>query len=479
MARRIRIPFVGPAYETRSSNQSAQRLINWYVEGTEQGGKTKFTLYPTPGMVLVATLGTGPVRGALEVDGGNAYVVSGGGVYRVSRDGSAAKAGEIVTSAGAVGMAYNGDQVIIVDGSAGYIVDVQGNTIEKIADVDFPNGVTWAQYLDRYFIVGGDGTGRFYLSEIADGSTWVGTEYASAEGDPDPLIAGIVDHRELFLFGSNSFEIWMNTGNATFPIERSGNAFGETGCAAVHTVCKADNTIFWLGKDRRGDGIVWRMNGYDPVRISNHAIEWQIRHYPRIDDAVAYTFQTDGHTWYVLHFPSADRTWVYNVNGGYWHEWLSFDQATGLFHRHRSNCHFMLGRDHMVGDWETGDIYRLSPDVYTDAGATIRRVRSTYADDADMQLVFYGSLVIDLQSGVGLPSGQGSDPQMMLRWSDDGGHTWSNMRVATMGKMGEYGMRCKFERLGAARARVWEISVTDPVNAVVLGAIVTGKAGRP
>lgn len=474
--RRIRIPFVGPAYETRSLNQSAQRLINWYVEASEQGGKTQFALYPTAGLEVAQTIGTGPVRGAI-VASGVAFVVSGNEGYKVTES-SASSVGSIGTTTGHVGMAHNGTQVLMVDGSRGYLVDIASGVAGLITDADFPNGVTWAQYLDGYFIVGGDGSGRFYISDIGDGSSWVGTEYASAEGDPDPLIAGIVDHRELFLFGTNSFEIWVNTGNSTFPIERSGNAFGETGCAAVGTVQKADNTIFWLGKDRRGDGIVWRMNGYDPVRVSNHALEWAIRHYSRIDDATAYTYQSDGHTWYVLNFPSADKTWVLDVGAGYWHEWCWFDELLGTLHRHRSNCHFMLGRDHMVGDWENGKLYRLVPDLYTDFGGIIKRVRATLSEDADLVRVFYASLQIDLQAGVGLPIGQGSEPKLMLRHSNDGGHTWSNTRTATMGKVGEYGMRCKFERLGSGRQRVWEVSITDPVNAVILGAVLLGEPGQ-
>lgn len=471
--RRIRVPFVGPAYETRSPNQSAQRLINWYVEQSEKGGKTQFALYPTPGTVLHVTIGDGPIRGAINT-GAKAYVVSGSEVYRLD---SQEMIGTIGSSSGRIGMAYNGTQILVVDGAKGYIINVAENTVTQIADVDFPLGVTWVQYLDQYFIVGGDGSGRFYISDLGDGSSWVGTEYASAEGDPDPLIAGVVDHRELFLFGSNSFEIWYNSGNSTFPIERSGNAFGETGCAAVGSVAKADNTIFWLGKDARGEGTVWRMNGYDPVRVSDHGIEWAMSQYARIDDAVAYTYQAFGHTWYVLNFPSADATWAYNVGAGYWCEWLSFDAKTGEFHRHRSNCHFMLGRDHIVGDFENGNLYRLDQNVYTDNGQPIKRVRSTVSDDGDLVRVFYASLQLDIQAGVGLPVGQGSDPKMMLRYSNDGGHTWSNTRVATMGQIGQYGARCKWERLGCGRARLWEISITDPVNAVVLGAVLLGEVG--
>lgn len=475
---RMRIPFVGPAYQSRSVNVSAQRLINWYVEATEQGGKTDFTLYPTAGTRLLMTLGSGPIRGSVEVNDGHEYVVSGNEVYRVSTDKTSQKLGTIGSSRDNVGLAYNGDQVIIVDGRRGYIVDVRTNKLEAITDPDFPNGVTWAEYLDRYFIVGGDDTGRFYISELADGKKWVGTEYANAEGDPDPLIVGIVNHRELFLFGTNSFEIWFNTGNATFPIERTGNAFGEVGCAAAGSLCKFAGDLIWLGKDRNGDGIVWRMNGYNPQRVSTHALEWEIRNYTRIDDAKAFVYQMGGSAWYVLHFPSADRTWVYNINGNYWHEWLDFDAKTGLFHRHRSNCHFLLGRDHVIGDWENGSLYVLDPSLYTDNGRTIKRIRTTYAEDADLRRIFYGSLQVDIQAGVGLSDGQGEAPVMMLRWSNDGGHTWSNTRVATMGEMGQYGARCIWNRLGNGRARVWEISVTDPVNAVVMGAVLLGEAGE-
>lgn len=477
-ARRLRIPLVGPGYQTRARDQSAQRLINWFVEATEQGGKTQFTLYPTPGLIQVAELGDGPVRGAIGIDNDRAVIVASDGVYLLHADLTHDLLGTIGTDTDPVGMAYNGDQVIIVDGQHGYIVEVADETVARITDTEFPNGVTWAQYLDRYFVVGGDGTGRFYISDIADGKGWVGTEFATAEGDPDPLVAGIVDHRELILFGTASFEIWTNTGNPTFPIERTGNAFGEVGCAATATVCKADNTVFWLGKDRGGDGVVWRMNGYQPVRISNHAVEWAIRQYERIDDALAFTYQDGGHAWYVLHFPSADRTWVYSINGGYWHEWLWFREPLGTMHRHRSNCHVMIGRKHIVGDWENGKLYELSPTTYDDAGDPIRRVRRTFAEDADLRQIFYTSLQIDLRAGVGLENDQGRRPRMMLRWSNDGGNTWSNERVATMGKIGEYFARCKFERLGAGRARVWEIAVTDPVEAVVLGAVILAEAGE-
>jgi hypothetical protein len=471
----MRLPFIGPAYRTRGVGQSAQRSVNCFLERTERGGRTEATLYGTPGLILRATVGTGPIRGEIVVDSFN-YVVSGNEVYKVSTGFTSTLLGTIGSATGRVSMTANRTQILIVDGVSGYIINVAAASLTTIADTDFPDGVTWGDYLDNYFIVGGDGTERFYISELADGTIWVGTEFASAEAAPDNLTSGIVDHRELFLFGSNSGEVWYNTGNATFPIERSGNAFMETGIVAPMSLVKLDNTIIWLGGDKRGNGTVWRADGYRPVRISTHGVEFAIGGYSTISDAFAYTYQIEGHSFYVLVFPTADATWVYDAATEEWHEWLAF--SNGAFKRHRSNCVAFFNGEHIVGDYENGKLYALDLDTYTDNGATIKRLRSTVADDNDLKRVFYHSLQLDLEAGVGLATGQGSDPVMMLRFSNDRGNTWSNELTATVGKIGEYGSRCKWNRLGAGRSRVWEISLTDPVKFIVYGASVNATVGE-
>jgi hypothetical protein len=138
--------------------------------------------------------------------------------------------------------------------------------------------------------------------------------------------------------------------------------------------------------------------------------------------------------------------------------------------RHRSNCHAFFNGQHIVGDFENAKLYALDLDTFTDDGNIIRRVRRTTTMNDDQARLFFSRLQVDVESGVGLEIGQGSDPQLMLRYSDDGGNTWSNTKYATMGKIGEYKSRCVFTRLGSGRNRVWEISVTDPVKAVILGA---------
>lgn len=464
----MRIPFVGPSYTLSSINAQAQRTVNWYLKIVEAGDPPTLCLFPTPGLRLLATVGDGPIRSLLR-DGAYLYCVSGNKLYRVNAAFEAFLLGTIGTSVGPVSMATNGTQICIVDGLSGYIVTVSSGAVAEINDSEFPFGANKVSYFDQYFVFSGANGQTFQISSLGDGTTYDGLDFASAEGAPDNLTSHIVDHRELWLFGPDSAEIWLNTGNADFPFERSSNTFIETGCSAASSVAKLDNSIFWLGSNAQGDGVVFRADGYKPVRISTHAIEHAMHGYSTTADAVAYTYQQEGHSFYVLTFPTADKTWVYDVAVGQWHERMSFRDTDNSEHRHRSNCHAYFAGTHVVGDYENGKLYAMDLDVYTDNGATIKRIRRAMAKDNELQRVFYHLLELDIEAGV---SGT-----MMLRWSNDGGHTWSNYKEASFGNTGQYEARCRFQRLGEGRARIWEISVTDPVKAVVLGAIVNSTDG--
>lgn len=471
------IPFVGPSYQARSLNADAQRAVNCYVEMDNSSPRAPLALYGTPGLRKVATAPSGAgCRGAIS-EGGYAWLVIGGYVYRMSSSYGMTLVGTIGTTTGQVGIASNGNQLLIVDGSLGYVVDVSAATVSTITDADFPNGVKRATYQDGYFIVTGDGTQAFYISQLLDGGLWDGLDFASAEGSPDDTVGCISDHRELWLFGANSAEVWVNTGSSEFPFERSGNTFIEHGCASAASIEKLDNTVFWLGADDRGSGIVWRANGYSPVRVSTHAVETAIAAYPTISDALAFTYQQEGHGFYVLTFPSANATWVYDAATQLWHERAYRDMSTGALSEWRASAHCMLNNVHIVGDIEDGRVYALDLNYYTDDTAPILRLRASQTQAQMQDRLFYKTLQIDMETGVGLTLGQGSAPLMMLRYSNDGGHTWSNYKTQTVGAIGAYSARCLFNRLGAGRNRVWEISMTDPVKFAVLGAIVDAEAG--
>lgn len=465
----MKIPFVGGYNEARSVNASIQRTVNCYLELDQKNERAPVALYGTPGLTLRVTLGTSPVRGGIKM-GTLSYWVAGNTVYKMTTGYVATSLGTIGTSTGEVGLATNGTEIILVDGAKGYIVN--SSSVTEITDADFPDGVTRATYQDGYFLVSGkSGSQSFWWSETAgSGSSWDGLDFASAEGSPDNTIAILSDHRELWLFGSETGEIWTNTGDADQLFQRSGNTFIQQGIAAAGTLRAMNNTVFWLGNGIDGRGIVFRAEGYNPVRISTHALEQEFRGYSTINDAHAYTYQIDGHSFYVLNFPTANKTWFYDASTNEWFEWVWRDPADNSEHRHRSNCCVFFNEKHLVGDWESGKVYSLEMDVYEDDEDPILRKRVTQTIAEDGARLFFEELIVDMETGVGLASGQGSDPMLMLRYSNNNGHTWSNTKQKSIGAQGEYSARVKFGPTGAARNRVWELTMTDPVKFAVFGA---------
>lgn len=464
-------PFVGASYTARSKTFDAQRCVNLYPEVSQSGpgpSKSVVALIGTPGLALWATLAGGGVRGLIRFTSAIAIAVCGTNVYKLTPAGVATLIGTISAGTDPVGMASNGTVVMLVAGAKGYVVNPNAGTVIQIADPDFV-GADTVDFIDGYFVFNQPGTGRFQITSLY--STDIDPlDFATAEGSPDNLLSLIVDHRELWLFGENSTEVWFNSGNADFPFERIQGAFIEQGCAAKFSVAKMDNTVFWLTADNRGQGTVQKAAGYQPQRISTHALEFAIAGYARIDDAVAYTYQQEGHSFYVLSFPTANKTWAYDASTNLWHERAWRDPSDASIDRHRAQCHMAFAGENIVGDWQNGNLYRLDLDTFTDNGAFIPRVRACSHLSADYKWQFFSALQIDMEPGVGLPSGQGSNPQAMLRWSDDGGFNWSNEMWAKVGKIGERRTRVRWRRLGKSRDRVFEVTITDPVKVVIVGA---------
>ena len=475
---RVKSQLVGPSYTARSLNADSQRTLNCYIEMDNASPRAPMALYGTPGLVRKFTLPTGPVQAGWK-EGSYSWWVAGGTVYRVDSSFAIVVVGTITSSTGEVGICSNGQQILIVDGFGGWIIQVGSSTMKQITSDGFPAGVKRCAYQDGYFLVTGQpGSQSFWLNQTPyDGLTWDALDFSSAEGSPDNTVGMISDHRELWLFGALSAEVWVNSGNTDFPFQRSGNTFIEHGCAAAGTIAKADNTVFWLGSDDRGSGIVWRADGYTPVRISTHAIEHAFAGYSTISDAFAFTYQQEGHIFYVLTFPTANATWVYDAATQMWHERAWRNPVTNAIGRWRPNCSVFAHGLHLVGDYENGKVYVLDLDAYTDDGDPILRLRRSRTGEVDQRRLFVSLLQIDMETGVGDAMGQGKTPKLMLRFSDDGGHVWSNERTATVGKTGEYGARCMFRRLGAGRNRLFEISMTDPVKFAVFSAVVEGQPG--
>lgn len=466
------IPFVGASYRERSNNLDAQACINLFpVLGESGAAKAVRALYGAPGTRPLAAAPFGPIRGLhAPTDGSSAIVVAGIHVYRLSPAFELAAIGTIDALTDPVCIADNGTQAVIVTGSAGYIVDLGSNTVKQIINDAF-YGAGSVDVLDTFAIFNRPSTNQFYISGSND-LTFDALDFASAESNFEPIVKLLVNHGELLLFKETVSEIWRASGDADFPFARDTNASIEQGCAAPRSVAAMDNTVFWLGKNREGGGIVWRLNGYTPMRVSTDAIEYAIASYPIISDAIAYAYQQEGHTFYVLSFPTGNATWVYDAATQMWHQRAYLDPNTGTLGRHRANCHIYYAGTHVVGDCATGELYALDLDHYSDrASDPMPAIRAaSHISDGDYGWIVHNRLQVDIETGVGLVSGQGSDPMVLLDWSNDGGSEWSNQHAASIGKLGKYTARVRWNRLGRARDRVYRITITDPIKRVILGA---------
>jgi hypothetical protein len=467
----VKIPFVAASALARSRSANCQRTVNCYVELDNSSPRVPVALYGTPGLTLRVTLGTSPCRGAIQM-GSLTFWVAGSAVYKMTSGYVATSLGTIGTSTGRVGLATNGTEVLIVDGHKGWLAT--SSSLTEVTDADFPDGVTVCACQDGFFVVWGNGTQRFYWNETPNtGADWNGLDFASVEGSPDNLVGGISDHREMWFVGSDSTEVFVNTGDDPL-FARSGNGIMQQGTPAPWTVCSFDNSVVWLSASKEGQGMVLRSQGGNPVRFSDHALEEAISGYSSISDAFAYSYQIKGHSFYVLTFPTGNATWVYDAATQTWHQWMYRDPTDNTEHRHRSVCHAFNGTKHLVGDWETGKVYSLEMDVYTDNGDPIRRIRTTQSLNKSGKCLFFSNLIVDMEVGVGLATGQGSDPQIMLRYSNDDGRSWSEEKMAGIGAVGEYDKVVKFGgslgRTKRGKGRVWELSISDPVKFALFGA---------
>ena len=452
--------FAGGAYETFSKDLNAQECVNFYTHVDKEGGVSQLSLRGTPGLKEWCDTGHyAEVRGVHKF-GINGYAVVGNRVYRVSRDGAETLcSGTLDSSVGTVSIDNNGVQMMIVDGVTGYIVT--STTVSKITDDGFPANPKTVTSQDTYFLVTYGGNDWVAISDPADGTSWDTTQEFTAQGSPDHILAVFSDHRDVFALGEETFEVFYNSGDDP-PFARRPGSTQEVGIGAKYSVAQLDNTLFFLTDKYQ----IVRYEGNSPVAVSTRSIEYQIGQYDIKSDAIGMGITIEGNAFYVLTFPTANETWCYNAATKFWNKLTSYPNER----RWRGNCYMYLDGKHIVGDYKNGKLYELDFDTFTDNSETIRRIRTTSAIRTEGKDTFHYQLEVFFESGVGLVTGQGSDPMAMLQYSDDGGHTWSSELWRSVGKIGKYQWRAVWNRLGSSRCRNYRLIVTDPVKWVVTGA---------
>jgi len=459
---RMRFPgFVGPSYVSQSPVADAERTVNLYPEALEVAGKQQGVLYPTPGFTAFVTLPDAPVRGLFALND-RAFAVGGATLYEVFTGGTATARSAILSNDGApVTISSNGDgggQLFLTSGGKGYIYDLGANTLTQVL-----SSAHFGAFIDGYFVALDIAAAQAKSSALLDGTSWPGASFAQRLVGPDTWKAIAVSYRDLWLFGSHSTDVWYNAGLSDFPFAPTPNVVNQ-GIVAPYSVALLGSSPVWLSQNQQGAGIVVLAEGYQPRRISTHALEYALSQYASLADAVGWTYQDQGHTHYVLSFPSAGATWVYDVASGTWHErgyWSSADMA---YQEYRVRSHMFAFGHHLVGDRTTGTIYRMDIDLATDVDGTgIRRLRRTPHLSATGTRITYWAMEVELETGIGIAVGQGSDPQIMAKWSDDYGRTFGNEHWTSAGAIGAYRTRAIWRRLGSGRNRVFEVSLSDPV----------------
>ena len=475
--------FVGGAYRSRSRHANAEALINFYVERMEvEGAKRRSALYPTPGLTEFCTLPKSPIRALFDADVGRTFAVAGlgasSGFYEIHGDGTFTDRGTVNNTGLPATIDSNGrlgSQLFIVSGDIGYCFDLNTNTLTQVV-TDALAGA----FISGFFLYLHGPTNAVRQSALNNGTSWNASHLFSRNRAGDPWITMKVINDLIWLLGPKTGEVWYNAGTAPVAMQPVPNGFFHVGSGSRHCIADVADAPVWLGRTKDGHAMIYRANGLQPQRISTHAVEFALQSYSSIADAVVYSYQEEGHTFFVLNLEAAGKTWVWDETTNLWHERGYWDTAMAQYQagRPQYSC-FSFGK-HLVGDRASGTIYEMRVGLTTDAdGTLIRRLRRTphiWAEGG--RGVFHKEIRFDMQTGDAPLVGQGSDPLTMLRWSDDHGETWSQERVLDVGKRGRYGYEVYTERLGLSPtgARTYELSMTDPLPWQIVGASIEAEA---
>lgn len=462
----MKINLAGGSSQQYSLPFNAERTVNLYPIVDERGSDSA-SLYGTAGLNLFAEVGTGAVRGMYSAGNGRAFLVSGSELYEIFADGSNISRGSLLGSSGIVTMAENGVQLAVCDGDKVYILTFATNAFTVVTDPDLPS-VGAIDYIDSYFVVNENGTGRYFISALLNGLSWDALDFASAESSPDKLNRAMNFLGYIGLFGDKTLEIWRNTGDSLFPFAKVSSAT-PIGCISPYTILSVDTSVYWVGNNEQGFGIVYQAQGFTPKRISTEPIEKKLQAVSQPELLRSWSYQEQGHVFYAITGSDLETTLVFDLNTQIWHEraWLN---PQGEYEQHRASCVMRAFNKLLVGDRETGEVYEMSLDYYTDNEDYIKRLRITTHLLDELKEIRYNSLTIGVETGVGLQTGQGSEPLINLRVSRDGARTWSDLYSKNIGAVGKYQQEVTFRRLGISQQTTFEISTSEPIKVTLTGA---------
>lgn len=511
----MRVPLTQGTYMSRSIIANAQRSVNLYAEKNPPDALAPFTFYNVPGLTpLGSPPVAGPARGLYWANSDALYYVCGSNVYLISNAWGFQLLGTIASTSGIVSMADNGTTLVLVDGTtAGYQIDLVSNVMTPINATNNspPPTSTFAFYgadrvdiLDGFLLFNQPMAQNFYTTydnEVVFDSLF----FAAKDGYSDKLVTLIVSRREIWLIGERTTELWFDSGDAAFPFQIIPGPFVQHGCLAKYSIAQVNGAVFWLAQDQAGHAQIVRGEGYNVKPISNPAMENEFASYQTLSDAIGFCFTMNGHTFYQITFPVANKTWRWDERTpDLWHEAVWTDND-GNENRHRAQCAAYAYGTNVCADWQTGELYMFDLNNVTDAGQSMQWRRGYPHMMEDGRQVIYPGFVLDVEAATSpntlavegpftllqapgenqsidagpvddpllagpSPAGQYAQPTVLLRWSDDRGRTWGNPVAQSLGATGQYLTQPQWNRLGRARDRVFEVYGTIPGKLAVNGA---------
>lgn len=473
--------FVGPSYVSQSRLADAEDLINWCVVTiASQGSKVRQALYPTPGVVSRFTLPQTPIR-SLFFQEGRGFVIGGGKLKEFFQDYSTQERGDVTQDGNPGTMTTNGDgggELLVTSGNAPYVLDLGTNVLTPLKDI--AGAAFVGAMLNGRFLILDVQESKLSCSDPFDGLTWNAFAFTqrSTASDPWRMMLVSTSTSKVYMLGELTSDVYYDVGTTPFPLAPITGALIPWGISAPFSAVDYRGRIMWLAQNKDGDRVVVALTGYSTAdAISNEALESALATYERIDDAEGFVYEELGRTYYVLNFPSADASWAFDDAGG-WHKRGTWNINTGRYDVWRARCHALAFGKHLVGDRLSGGIYEMSSNFGFDfAGAPLRRVRRMPGLQSELERIFYPGLRLYIENGLGLIIGQGSNPKVLYRYSDDGGKTWGGFREASAGKQGDYKTHIDFLMNGSANDRVDEIIVSDPIPWRVMDAFLLGMGG--
>lgn len=470
----IPINFAIQSYKARSGLASAERVVNMYAELTPAESKSQVALFRTPGVTIWQLLDNfNPIYGMIVMVN-KLYVVCGVDLYEIDTNKNFSIVGTLGTAPGRVMMTENGTQVTILTQSGiAYYYDTNTMLFQQITSPNYKNSNS-VTTLDGYTVFTRQESQEFFISAIRETQTYAALDFALAEAESDNLVTVLNYNRQLILIGTRSTEVWYDTGNNTFPFERIDGVLIKKGTAAKYSAISDVTGVYWLGDDK-----VWyRATNYQPERISTHGIERIINEMEVIGDCFAFIYVQEGHRFLCTTYPTEGKTLCYDITSGLWHERESLNPVNMMPGQWLANAHANFAGKELVGDINTGTIYELDLDAYTENETTMicKVVSATQFDDYNRDSI--GRFTLWMDTGVGLDGiPQGVDPQIMMKSSRDGGQIFSNELWQPMGPLGLYETEVWWDQVEWGRSLILEVSVSDPVRFAITGAFINIEQG--